>query len=149
MYYHVNCRCLPEAYPDHTGAELLTRKDLIIPRQPDSDIYIEPKCDYVMVKTSENVMQERGGSLYMATNRFWYAGDRISRYTYVVSVVDQIVQRVYIADEWFKFSDGRYAGRWGFFGKVANGEEFDKLIGKRIPEKYRVPGNASPVLYKK
>ena len=149
MYYHVNCRCLSEAYPDHIGAELLTRKDLIIPRQPDSDIYIEPKFDYVMLKTSENVMQERGGSLYMATNRFWYAGDRISRYTYVVSVVDQIVQRVYIADEWFKFSDGRYVGRWGFFGKEANGEKFDMLIGKRIPEKYRVPGNASPVLYKK
>ena len=81
MYNHINCRCLLEDYPDHTGAELLTRKDRIIPRQPYSDIYIEPTFDYVMVKTSENVMRERGGSLYIATNRFWYAGDRISHYT--------------------------------------------------------------------
>ena len=64
-------------------------------------------------------------------------------------MVDQIVQRVYIADTWFKFSDGEWRDRWGFFGREAKGEEFDRLIGKRIPEKYRVPGSASPVLYKK
>ena len=36
----------------------------------------------------------------------------------------------------------------GLWGREAKGIEFDKLIGKRIPEKYRDPGNANPVLYK-
>ena len=94
MFHHINCRCLPEDHPDSVGAELLVRKDRIIPRQPYSDIYTEPSFDYVIVKTSEKVMSERGGSLYIATNRFWYAEERISNYTFVISVVDQIFQRV-------------------------------------------------------
>ena len=140
---------LSENHSDPDPEGLLQKRDHVIPKYSYSAIYDEPSFDYVMVKTSENAMRERGGSLYIATNRFWRAGERISDYTYVVSVVDQIVQQVYIADTWFKFSDGKYAGRWGFFGREAYGAEFDSLIGKRIPEKYRAYGNASPVLYKK
>ena len=92
--------------------------------------------------------QDRGGSLYESTKRYWYVGEKITNYTYVISVVDQIVQRVYIADTWHRFADGEWKGRWGFFGREAKGEEFEKLIGKRIPEKYRIRGNANPVLYK-
>ena len=125
------------------------KKDYIISQYSNSAIYTEPTFDYVMIKTTEKMKNARGGSLYESTKRYWRAGEKISDYTYVLSVVDQIVQRVYIADTWFKFSDGQWAGRWGFFGREAKGEAFDKLIGKRIPEKYRVPGNASPVLYKK
>jgi len=146
--YGTKARYLPEDHPDPDVENLLAKRDRIIPRYPHTDIYTEPSFDYVIVKTSEDVMRERGGSLYIATNRFWRAGEKISDYTYVVSVVDQIVQRVYIADAWYKFSDGRYAGRWGFFGREAKGEEFEKLIGKRIPETYRTRGNANPVLYK-
>ena len=141
-------RWLSEYHPDPDVESLCCKKDRIIHRDYYTEIYTEPSFDYVMIKTTEKVMIERGGSLYDSTNRFWYAGKRISDYTYVVSVVDQVVQRVYIADEWFKFSDGVYAGRWGFFGREAHGAEFDAIIGKRIPENYRARGNASPVLYK-
>ena len=156
MYYTKPNSCTPtiyrylsEDYPDPDIENLSAKKDCIIPRYPYTPIYNEPSFDYVMIKTSENMKNERGGSLYESTKRYWRAGEKISDYTYVVSVVDQIVQRVYIADTWHEFTDGEWAGRKGFFGREAKGEEFEKLIGKRIPEKYRVPGNASPVLYKK
>ena len=148
MYYK-KIAYLSENYPDPDPENLSLKRDYIIPQHPSSAIYTEPPFDYVMINTSENMKNERGGSLYESTKRYWRAGEKISDYTYVVSVVDQIVQHVYIADTWFKFSDGEWAGRWGFFGREAKGIEFDKLIGKRIPEKYRVPGNANPVLYKK
>ena len=143
-----HCLCLSENHPDPDVENLSIKKDYIVPRYPDSDIYTEPSFDYVMIKTTEKMMNERSGSLYESTKRYWNAGTRISDYTYVVSVIDQIVQRVYIADTWFKFSDGTRAGRWGFFGIEAKGDEFQQLIGKRIPSEYRVRGNANPVLYK-
>ena len=119
------------------------------------EIYKEPSFNYVMIKTTEEMMvNDRGGSLYEATRRYWRASDRITKYTYIISVVDQIVQRVYIAERWKLYMPGEdgcptTSRRWGFVGREASGEEIQKLIGKRIPEYYRTPGNANPVLYKK
>lgn len=143
------CLYLSENYPDPDPEGLLRKKDYIIPQYYNSVVYREPSFDYVMIKTTEKMMKERGGNLYRSTRRYWRAGERISRYKYVIAVADQIVQRVYIVDTWFKFSDGLWRGRWGFFGREAKGEEFQTLIGKRIPEDYRTRGNANPVLYKK
>lgn len=142
-------RYLPEAYPDPDEEGLLKKRDYLMARTPVTEIYDEPAFDYVMIKTTEGVLRERGGSLYLATNRFWRAGARIADYSYVVSVVDQVVQRVYRVDTWFRFADGRYEGRWGFFAKEAEGDEVRAMLGKRIPECYRMPGNANPVLYKR
>ena len=120
-----------------------------------AEIYKEPSFDYVIIKTTEEMMiNDRGGSLYEATRRYWRASDRITKYTYVISVVDQIVQRVYVAERWKLYMPGEdgcptTSRRWGFVGREASGEEIQKLIGKRIPEYYRTPGNANPVLYKK
>ena len=36
--------------------------------------------------------------------------------------------------------------RWGFEGREIHGQEIEKLIGKRIPEKYR---GQNPVQYKR
>ena len=116
MFYSYNkavCQYLSENYPDPDSENLLAKKDRIIPRYPCTTIYTEPSFNYVMIKTTAKMMNERGGSLYASTRRFWKAGERISEYSYVVSVVDQVVQRVYIADTWFRFSDGRWAERWG------------------------------------
>ena len=155
MYYknimstNDTCIQLSENFPDPDVENLSIKNDCLIPLSSNSAIYTEPPFDYVMIKTTQKMKTERGGSLYKSTNRYWRAGTKISGYRYVISVIDQVVQRVYIADTWFKFSDGNWIGRWGFFGREAEGEEFQKLIGKRIPEKYRVRGNANPVLYKK
>ena len=82
--------------------------------------------------------------MYEATRYRWHAGTRITQYSFVISVVDTFVKQIYIADRWYKVGD-----RWAFDGKEAEGEKFQKLIGKRIPEKYRKQGMASPVVYKK
>ena len=146
--YHSKFTYVSENYLDPDVENLSQKKDCIIPQCNHTMIYLEPSFDYVMIKTTKKMVSQRGGSLYEATKRFWRAGERISNYTFVVAVVDQIVQRVYIADNWVKFSDGVRAGRWGFFGREAKGKEYEKLIGQRIPEQYRIRGNANPVLYK-
>lgn len=107
------------------------------------DTYAEPDFDYVIIKT-KNEMIEKRGSLYEATRYRWHAGTRITQYSFVISVVDTFVKQIYIVDRWYKVGD-----RWAFDGKEAEGEKFQKLIGKRIPEKYRKQGMASPVVYKK
>ena len=115
----------------------------------EQNIYQEPKFDYVIIKTTKARVQERGGDIYQATRSAWRVGERITQYKYVVSVVEKVVQAVFVVDRWHKIEDGFDRGRYEFTGTYAHGEEFDDLIGKTIPQKYRVPGMASPVLYKK
>ena len=112
---------------------------------PSSDpmIYDEPKFEYVIIKTRETTVMERG-SLYEATRYKWVASARITQYSFVLSVINGIVKQVYIVDRWSKCGS-----RWEFFGREAEGEEFESLIGKKIPQKYRKKGMASPVVYKK
>ena len=115
------------------------------PISPPQNVYNEPEFDYVIIKTSDKWVNIRG-SLYEATRREWRAGERITQYTFVLSVINQIVQAVYIVDRWNWVPDKK---RWEFFGREATGPKFDELIGKTIPEKYRKPGMASPIVYKK
>ena len=107
------------------------------------DIYSEPNFDYVIIKTTDKMVADRG-NLYEATRYKWLAGERIAQYSFVLSVIATYVKQIYIVDRWYKEGD-----RWAFEGREANGEEFKSLIGKRIPEKYRKKGMASPVVYKK
>ena len=104
--------------------------------------YEEPNFDYVIIKTTESKIIERG-SLYEATRYKWKAGDRIARYSFVLSVVNTYVREVYIVERWKKEGE-----RWWFEGHKAEGEIYENLIGKRIPYKYRKKGMASPYVYK-
>ena len=111
--------------------------------EDDDTVYEEPNFNYVIIKTKDSTVAKRG-SLYEATRYKWLAGNKITQYSFVISVIDTIVKEVYIVDKWEKND-----GRWEFFGKEASGEAYQKLIGKRIPKKYRKKGMASPVVYKK
>ena len=84
-----------------------------------------------------------------ATRRAWKVGERIKQHKYVLSVVNKVVQAVYTVDNWRVIESGEAKGRYEFFGVEAIGTNFDSLIGKTIPAKYRVKGMASPVVYKK
>ena len=121
--------------------------------EPQSDrennIYEEPDFDYVIIKTTIAKIRECGGNIYQATRRAWKAGERIKQYKYVLSVVNKVVQAVYVVDSWHVIESGEAKGRYEFFGSEATGTSFDRLIGKTIPAKYRVMGMASPVVYKK
>lgn len=115
----------------------------------ESNIYEEPDFDYVIIKTTIAKIRECGGNIYEATRRAWKVGERIKQYKYVLSVVNKVVQAVYVVDNWRVVENGEAQGRYEFFGSEAIGSNFDNLIGKTIPAKYRVKGMASPVLYKK
>lgn len=107
------------------------------------DEYEEPNFDYVIIKTTESKIIERG-NLYEATRYKWRAGNRIVGYSFVLSVVNTYVRAVYIVERWKKEGE-----RWWFEGHKAEGEIYENLIGKKIPYKYRKKGMASPVVYKK
>lgn len=115
----------------------------------ENNIYEEPDFDYVIIKTTIAKIRECGGNIYEATRRAWKVGERIKQYKYVLSVVNKVVQAVYVVDNWRVIESGEAKGRYEFFGSEAIGPNFDYLIGNTIPAKYRVMGMASPVVYKK
>ena len=117
--------------------------------ESDGTVYAEPSFDYVMIKTSHERVQKCNGSLYEATRYAWRAGERITQYNYVISVIGGVVQEVYVADKWNIVHNGELVGRYEFHGKVATLNEARALIGKKIPFEYRKPGSANPVMFKK
>lgn len=117
------------------GATLL--EDLLLPE------YSEPEQDYIIIKTTPEVIQNRG-SLYEATRYAWPASlNHAQKYKYVLSVVYGVVREVYEVDHWYPMGD-----RIAFEGKPTNGP-IAILKSHRIPKKYRVKGASYPFLYKK
>lgn len=118
----------------------ITLEDLYL--SLNTEVYQEPYEKYIIIKTTPEAINTDGG-LYEATRKAWKANlDRAKRYKYVLSVVYGIVREVYEAEEWFRIDD-----RIGFHGKPTTA--LLSLKGKRIPDKYRLKGNAAPFLYKK
>lgn len=70
---------------------------------------------------------------------------KANQYPYVLSVTEGIVREVYKVHEWHKCADE--SGRAEFTGEVAEDAVRNLFIDRRIPEKYRQKGNASPCLY--
>jgi len=110
--------------------------------------YSEPDdIDYIIIKTTDSAIEQRGGSRYEATRSAWKASlDKVKKYKYVLSVTDGEVKEVYVADEWM-INERRE--RVEFVGHVAPDEIAELFKGKKIPSYYRKKGMASPLLYKK
>ena len=111
-------------------------------------IYEEPNdIDYVIIKTTNNVVQMSQGNLYEATRRAWRADlERAKKIKVVLSVIGGIVREVYEVDEWYQSTE---PNRIEFYGKPAIDEIANIFKGKMIPEYYRKKGMSSPFLYKK
>ena len=113
-----------------------------------AEVYEEPEFEYILVKTSEKCIEERG-NLYEASRYAWPLGFKRARsYEYVFSVIDGIVREVYLVSEWQKITQGEYSGRLEFRGEPADKSISKRFIGKEIPADYRKPGCASSALYK-
>ena len=107
--------------------------------------YTEPSEKYIIIKTTIQTINERGGSIYEATRQSWDANlEKAEDYKYVLAVVSGIVKEVFIVNRWVSLPNGRIA----FEGEIAN-DEIAKLKGFRIPNKYRKRGLANPFLYSK
>jgi len=135
--------------PNMSTTLSLSKNISMHPSDSENSIYEEPDFDYVIIKTTIAKIRECGGNIYQATRRAWKVGERIKQYKYVLSVVNKVVQAVYVVDNWHVIEDGEAKGRYEFFGSEATGTSFDSLVGKTIPAKYRSKGMASPVVYKK
>jgi hypothetical protein len=111
-------------------------------------IYEEPNdIDYVIIKTTNNVVQMSQGNLYEATRRAWRADiERAKKIKVVLSVIGGIVREVYVVDEWYQSAE---PNRIEFYGKPASDDIANIFKGKMIPEYYRKKGMSSPFLYKK
>ena len=125
-----------------------TKKDFPAFFEHKGDTYEEPDFEYILVKTTENCVAQRG-SLYEATRYAWKLNfERARHCKYVFSVIDGIVREVYFVSEWRKISQGKYSGRLEFSGELADRRIADRFIGKRIPAKYCKQGCSNPALYK-
>lgn len=113
-----------------------------------SKAYEEPEFEYILVKTPEKCVTQRG-SLYEATRYAWkLTFERARHYKYVFNVIDDIVREVYFVSEWRKITQGNYNGRLEFFGETADRRIAERFIGKHIPAKYCKQGCSNPALYK-
>lgn len=108
--------------------------------------YQEPKEDYIIIKTSEMAINERG-NLYEATRHSWRGKlENARKYKYVLSVIYGVVKEVYEVEESGWYQDG---DRIAFNGKVTDNPNMRALVGKLLPSKYMERGMANPFMYKK
>ena len=119
----------------------------ILHNTQDSAEYTEPKEDYIIIKTSQKAIEEKG-NLYDATRGCWKATlEKATQYKYVLAVVQGIVREVYDVSEWH--TSAAEAPRIEFTGKPATNANMRQLIGKRLPATYTQKGAANPFMYKK
>lgn len=108
--------------------------------------YDEPQDDYVIIKTTEPIVCDRG-SLYEAVRRAWRAKlSKAQEYKYVLGVVNGMVREVYKVSKWMD-SNNR-PGRIEFIGEPAK-DHMSKLKKKLIPFYYKKRGASNPFMYKK
>ena len=115
-------------------------------RDPSATCYKEPKFKYVIVKTTDRMVEECG-SLYEAARGSWYnvSLDTVKDYKYVFAVIGGIVQEVFVAESWKPSGEHRVQ----FTGKPAPSNISTGIKGRRIPDEYRKPGLCAPILLSK
>ena len=119
----------------------------ILHNTQDSAEYTEPKEDYIIIKTSQKAIEEKG-NLYDATRGCWKATlEKATQYKYVLAVVQGIVREVYDVSEWH--TSAAEAPRIEFTGKPTTNADMRQLVGKRLPATYTQKGAANPFMYKK
>ena len=102
--------------------------------------------DYMIIKVKDYWLNQRTDR-YDCTRRSWKVKlNTVRKYKYVLSVTRGIVKEVYEVTEWHKCLDH---DRCEFTGKPAPDNIKNLFINKKIPEKYRKKGQASPCLYSK
>lgn len=115
--------------------------------------YDEPAFKYILIKTTEAQVEEMRNQgeedpIYAATHYAWVLKlDKAKKYKYVISAVNGVVKGVYEVDRWYVATNR--APRIAFDGHKADPAIWDELVGKRVPDKYRKKGMASPTLYSK
>lgn len=119
----------------------------VLQRELSYEEYSEPDFKYIIIKINERVLQERENDIYETVRSAWKVNlKKVQNYKYCFAVLNGVVRNVYIIEEWSPDHRGR-DGRYEFSGKEAPDEIRKQFVNKRLPEKYRKKGMASPVLY--
>ena len=116
------------------------QRNLCAPEYVDSPD--NPK--YIIIKVKDYWLNQREDR-YETTRSAWRINiNRAMKYPYVLSVTGGIVRAVYKVDEWHAVDR---CGRSEFTGKEAEESVKKIFLDKKIPEKYRKKGQASPFLF--
>ncbi len=119
----------------------------VLQRELSYEEYKEPEFKYIIIKINERVLQERDNDIYETVRSAWKINlKKMQDYKYCFAVLNGVVRNVYYIEEWIPDHRGR-DGRYEFSGKEATDEIRKQFVNKRLPEKYRKKGMASPVLY--
>lgn len=112
--------------------------------------YEEPPFKYLIIKIKDSTLSSKNGDMYEAVRASWRIDNRkIDKYKICFAVMNGIVKAIYRIDRWEPdelFDNKRYR----FVGEKIDIDKetvYRKYYHKRIPEKYRKKGMASPVLY--
>ena len=82
-------------------------------------------------------------NIYEMTRKYWKVdGNKAAKATYVLAVIDGVIDSVFEPYDWFKTNNSLYAGRWEFNGKEVPGSQY---IGKSVKSFYGKSTN--PVRY--
>ena len=105
---------------------------------------------YIVIKTSEERMEECGNSLFEAARGPWRIGRRryptISEYTHAVILLKgyKDIKAVFKIDKWYPSttSENRYV-----FAGEEDKEISKKLVGKLVNKSLIAPGRQFPLIY--
>ena len=119
----------------------------VLQRELSYEEYEEPDFKYMIIKINDRVLQERNNDVYETVRSAWKVSvSKAKHYKYCLAVLNSVVKNVYEIAGWQEDHKGRQ-GRYEFCGVEAPKEVRTLFVNKRIPEKYRKKGMASPVLY--
>ena len=110
--------------------------------------YDEPPFKYMIIKIKSSTLEDNNNDYYSSARGSWRIDVRkAEKYKICLIVLNGIVKKVYSIERWkpdSTFDNNRFV----FDGTEADENISALFIDKRIPEKYRKKGAASPVLYK-
>lgn len=119
----------------------------VLQRELSYEEYEEPDFKYIIIKINDRVLQDRNNDIYETVRSAWKVNlSRVKEYKYCLAVLNGVVKNVYRIEGW---QDDHLSpsGRYEFYGEEASEEIRRIFVNKRLPEKYRRKGMASPVLY--
>lgn len=119
----------------------------VLQRELSYEEYEEPNFKYIIIKINSKVLEERNNDIYETVRSAWKVNvSKVKNFKYCFAVLNGVVRKVYEIEAWQKDHRAR-EGRYEFFGKEALEDISKQFVNKKIPEKYKKKGMASPVLY--
>lgn len=110
-----------------------------MPTLSENDIDKEDKL--LLIKITDKVLNDRYNNIYETVRSAWKIGTDRNEVKQVAAVKDGVILKVYKVEKW-NYVEKR--NRYEFEGhEIVN----SKYINHRIPDKYRIKGNANPFLY--